>query len=661
MPRTAHLPTDTVESDRTKPQIEMLLIELSARFIRIPDDQVACEIERAQRAICHSLGFDRSSLWQECPDDRDAFIMTHLYQRSTMPATPMRPDARFYFPWTLGQLRQGKTVVIAGLDDLPADAARDAEMFRRYGTAAVVVVPLPIGNSELAALTFATDRERAGWPEEVVKMLKLVAEVVGSAIARERSDRRQRENEQRLRAIIETATDGIVVIDEGGSIESINPAAVRMFGYEAEDVIDRNVSMLMPEPYRTDHDGYLESYLKTGEKRIIGAGRELVGRRRDGSEFPMELAVSETVLDTGRRVFTGIMRDITARKQAEEDLRHSLDEAQRLRDQLGQHNVNLKEEVKLLKGHGRIVGQSQSLKSVLGQVEQVAPTRSTVLLLGETGTGKELIASAIHEGSPRRDHPMVRVNCSAIPTTLIESELFGREKGAYTDAQSRQIGRFEQANESTLFLDEIGDLASEMQVKLLRVLEERHIQRLGGSTAIPIDVRIIAATNVDLEKAVAERRFREDLYYRMNVFPIRIPPLRERPDDILPLLHGFVEEFGRILRKRVESVADESVKALTRYDWPGNVRELRNLVERAMILADGPELRIDVPGLHASASRERVTLHDAERDHIVRMLERAGWRVRGRNGAADLLDVKPTTLESRMARLGITRPERVSP
>jgi transcriptional regulator with GAF, ATPase, and Fis domain len=288
-------------------------------------------------------------------------------------------------------------------------------------------------------------------------------------------------------------------------------------------------------------------------------------------------------------------------------------------------------------------------------VEQVAPTGSTVLLLGETGTGKELVATAIHELSPRRDHPMVRVNCSAIPTSLIESELFGREKGAYTGALSKQVGRFELANGSTLFLDEIGDLPTDVQVKLLRVLQEKQIERLGSPRSVPVDVRIITATNHDLEKAVRDGRFREDLYYRLNVFPITVPPLRERREDIPPLVSALVNEFATALGKSIESIAKESMDALQRYHWPGNVRELRNVIERAMIVAKAPKLWIEPPGKAAAALAPRLTMKEVDREHIYHVLEMTDWRVRGKNGAAEMLGVKPTTLESRMARLGIQR------
>ena len=303
-----------------------------------------------------------------------------------------------------------------------------------------------------------------------------------------------------------------------------------------------------------------------------------------------------------------------------------------------------------------IVGQSAAMRRVVEQIQQVAETDSTALLLGETGTGKELLAGQIHERSARRSRSMVRVNCGAIPATLIESELFGREKGAYTGALSRQIGRFELADRSTLFLDEIGDLPAEVQVKLLRVLEEREIERLGSPRPIRIDTRIIAATHRNLEQKIAEGTFREDLYYRLNVFPIHVPPLRERVEDIPLLVARFVSDFSKSFGKRIDAIDETSMAALRQYSWPGNVRELRNVVERAMILATTRVLAIPVPQSVVPTQARSARLTDVERDHIRTVLESTGWRIRGTSGAADRLGLRPTTLETRMAKLGLRRP-----
>ena len=287
-------------------------------------------------------------------------------------------------------------------------------------------------------------------------------------------------------------------------------------------------------------------------------------------------------------------------------------------------------------------------------------TNSTVLLQGETGTGKEVLAELIHNSSGRKDRPMVKVSCAALPASLIEAELFGREKGAYTGAPARQSGRFEIADQSTIFLDEVGELPLELQSKLLRVLQDGRFERLGAARTIEVDVRVIAATNRDLAQAVGEGRFREDLYYRLNVFPIVVPPLRERRADIPLLAWEFVQEFSVAMGKPIERIADASMVALQAYPWPGNVRELRNLIERAMILARGPTLHIALgrSPLRAPPNAPTGTLEEAERAHIVQALERVGWRIRGPGGAAEVLCMKPTTLESRMKKLGVQRPGR---
>jgi transcriptional regulator with GAF, ATPase, and Fis domain len=345
-----------------------------------------------------------------------------------------------------------------------------------------------------------------------------------------------------------------------------------------------------------------------------------------------------------------------ARKRSEEKLRAATEEIKSLKERLEQENAYLRQvvEVKLPSG---LATRSARFKSVIEEVGQVAPTNSTVLLLGETGSGKEVLAQAIHEASGRRDRPMVKVNCAALPAALVESELFGREKGAFTGAIARQAGRFEIADGSTIFLDEVGELPVELQPKLLRVLQEGEFERLGGSRTIKVDVRVIAATNRPLAQAVSEGRFRQDLYYRLDVFPIQIPPLRERREDIPLLTWTFVKEFSKSMGKPIDEIADESMEALQSYPWPGNIRELRNVVERAMILAREPTLRIKVnptstfqsPAVKSTGG----TLEEAERAHIVQTLERCGWRIRGTHGAATLLDIKPTTLESRMKKLGI--------
>ena len=334
-----------------------------------------------------------------------------------------------------------------------------------------------------------------------------------------------------------------------------------------------------------------------------------------------------------------------------------------LKNKLADEKLYLEEEIRTEYTFEEIVGESAALKRVLGQAATVAATDSTVLVLGETGTGKEVIARAIHDLSLRRERTFVKVNCAAIPTGLLESELFGHEKGAFTGAIAQKMGRFELAHRGTLFLDEVGDIPLELQPKLLRVLQEREFERLGGNRTLHVDVRVVAATNRDLTQMVGDRLFRSDLYYRLNVFPIVVPPLRERVEDIPLLVRYFAQKHARRMDRHIESIPAEEMEALTRYHWPGNVRELENLIERAVILSRGPTLRVPLPEDRPCGEAPAaipVTLEAAERDHILRTLRETNWVIAGPHGAAVRLGMKRTTLQSRMAKLGISRPGRIA-
>jgi len=306
-----------------------------------------------------------------------------------------------------------------------------------------------------------------------------------------------------------------------------------------------------------------------------------------------------------------------------------------------------------------IVGESDALRYVMFRVDQVATTDATVLLCGETGTGKELLARAIHRRSPRRGRPFVVVNCAAMPATLMESELFGRERGAFTGAHTSQVGRFELATRGTIFLDEIGELPLEVQPKLLRVLQEGQVERLGNPRTVDVDVRVIAATNRDLSEEVREGRFRRDLYYRLNVFPITLPTLRQRRGDIPLLVWHLIDRLGRVLRRKIDTIPDDVMEALCAHDWPGNIRELENVLQRALIVSRGGTLSLSEawqPGLETVMTGNSATLVDVERRHIMRVLDDVRWRIEGGGGAAQVLGMKPSTLRSRMLKLGVSRP-----
>ncbi len=354
------------------------------------------------------------------------------------------------------------------------------------------------------------------------------------------------------------------------------------------------------------------------------------------------------------QLMADIFANALARQQSEQALRRALDDVTRLKQQLEAENAYLREAAQVQPSD--IVGHSAALKQVVSQADRVAPTDTAVLLLGETGTGKGVLAQLIHRRSRRQDRAMVTLNCAALPPTLIEAELFGREKGAYTGALTRQAGRFELAHGSTIFLDEIAELPLELQVKLLRVLEDGQMERIGSTKTLTVDARVIAATNRDLAKLVAQGAFREDLYYRLHVFPIAVPPLRERREDIPLLAWTFAKQFGKALGKPVERIPQETMETLRYYPWPGNIRELRNVIERAVILSEGSTLRVALGPVTSPHAGAPTTLADAERTQILAALHQTGWRIRGADGAATLLGLKPTTLESRIKKLGLERP-----
>jgi len=394
-----------------------------------------------------------------------------------------------------------------------------------------------------------------------------------------------------------------------------------------------------------------------GTKSGVGVPLEFDGSGVD--VFAMDKVQTEHVwpkdiIDQSKAIGKVILSAMR-RSEAEDELQGSYDEIKQLKDRLEQENIYLRKEIEITYRHDEIVGDSDVIKSVLSQAEMVANQDTSVLILGETGTGKELLAHAIHNMSPRKDRAMIKVNCAALPSTLIESELFGREKGAFTGALSKQIGRFEAADGSTIFLDEIGDLPLDLQAKLLRVLHEGEFERLGSTQTVSVDVRVIAATNHDLGQAMREGRFRQDLFYRLNVFPITVPPLMERREDIPLLVWVFVKEIGEGMGRSIEKISKKTMDMLQEYPWPGNVRELRNVIERAIILSTRSTLIIDRLESKDPTQITNRTLEEIERNHIVDVLESAQWRVYGKNGAAEILGLKPSTLQHRMKKLDIKK------
>jgi len=466
---------------------------------------------------------------------------------------------------------------------------------------------------------------------------------------------RIRDSERKFKLLFGRVFDAILIIDKDTlSIVDVNEAACDLLGYTREQISDLSLRDLIPDGDLQKVRSTLDRAFDTGSGYMEESTLVSKSGRRIEAEAGLVLC---RIAD--RSYVMGSFRDVTERKRAEEALRNALAEVEQLRNRLQAENIYLQEEIKSEHDFDQIVGRSERLKEVLLRAEQVASTDSAVLILGETGTGKELLARAIHSISARKDRPLVKVDCATLPGSLIESELFGHEKGAFTGAVSRKLGRFELADGGTVFLDEIGDLPLGLQTKLLRVLQEGEFERLGNPKTLKVDVRIIAATNRDLEKAVERGRFREDLYYRLNVFPITIPPLRERNGDIPLFVNHFVLKYTKKTGKRIEVIPQGVMNALEEYHWPGNVRELENVTERSVITSPGNQLELGdwLSKNFLSFSRSRVsTLQEAERELILKTLQSTGWRVSGDKGAARILGMNPKTLESRMRKLEIMRP-----
>jgi formate hydrogenlyase transcriptional activator len=480
-------------------------------------------------------------------------------------------------------------------------------------------------------------------------------------------------SETRYRRLFETAQDGILILDaETGRISDVNPFLVEMLGYSYEEFLGKQLWEIGPFQ---NIEAAKAVFLQLQGKGYVRY-KDLPLETKKGRSIAVEF-VSNVYRVNDRKVIQCNIRDITEQKviadalqeahnelerRVEErtvELRTALSEIKTMKDQLEAENIYFRQEIKMKHQFDHILGQSDGLKYVLYRAEQVAPTNTTVLILGETGTGKELIAAAIHNLSPRKDRSLITVNCAALPANLIESELFGREKGAFTGADTRQVGRFEVAHGSTLCLDEIGELPLEVQAKLLRAIQHNEFERLGSSHTIKVDARIVATTNRNLEEEVRKGRFRQDLYYRLNVFPITVPPLRQRKEDIPLLVQAFIERYARKLGKQITSIPKETMKALQDYPWPGNVRELESVLERAVILCPGPvlqladKLEISSPPLLSTVR----TLEEMERSQILKTLSETRWRIEGKDGAAAILGLHPSTLRARMHKLGILRPE----
>jgi formate hydrogenlyase transcriptional activator len=580
--------------------------------------------------------------------------------------TPDRQAFRTLALWARGALRDNLTVPLAGTpcetvlngevshhpENLQALFPRDTVLVE-WGAVSYCGVPL-VDRSGIVTGHLAIIDDKPMWDgPRGVAIMRIFAARARAELERVRVEQDLRASERRFRDLYEEAPIAYIYEDTESRFVSANRAAMKLLGLKPEEVRGTlGLSLVAPTPETQERVHRAIEAIQRGEER---ACIELELRRKDDGR-PVWVQWWSKPEPDGKYTRTMLV-DITDRVLAEQE-----------RNRLRQQNLYLQEEIKSEYNFEEVIGGSPALRDVLAKVQQVAPTDSTVLILGETGTGKELIARAVHNFSRRKDKPLIKVNCSALPTGLVESELFGHEKGAFTGATEKRTGRFELADGGTIFLDEVGELPPEVQVKLLRVLQEREFERVGGAKTLRVDVRVIAATNRDLVQAVTVGKFRQDLFYRLNVFPVQLPPLRERAEDTPLLVHYFVERYAAKIGRAITRVPQEAIQRLMAYPWPGNVRELENVIERAVILSPGPELTVapellpvlpiapvPAPASTRIPTADPAALHEVERQHIVAVLKRTSWRIDGPQGAARLLNIHPSTLRSRMQKLGIRR------
>jgi PAS domain S-box-containing protein len=639
-------------------RFETLITDLSARFVNIVPDQVDREIERALEQVLEFFQVDRCGLLGISPDRKRVHV-TQVACAEGIERVSGDIDLAILFPWTYERVvLQGKPVPIARMEELPESAGQDKSSCTAMGIRSYMNIPISFEGRVSSLIVLNAVRGERSWPEEFVPRLRLLGEILVNAQKRWNADAALRKSEERFRHVAENVSDFVWEVDAKGLYRYTSPAVEKILGYTPDDLIGK---MHFYDLFAPD----IREELKAAAFNVFAVKASFrsfpnPNVRKDGKIVHLETSGVPVLDEAGNLVgYRGSDTDVTERKRMEEQLQARLQEIEQLKRKIEKENLYLREEASLLFEHGDIVGESAAMKTVLAQAEQVARTDSTVLLSGETGTGKELLAREIHNLSSRKDRPLVTVNCASLPPTLIESELFGREKGAYTGAMTRMAGRFEVADGSTIFLDEIAELPLDLQSKLLRVIEEGAFERLGSTKTIHVNVRIIAATNRDLSKEVQQGAFREDLFYRLNVFPIIIPPLRERTEDIPLLVWAFVRHLEKKMGKQINTIPRRGMESLQRYSWPGNVRELRNVIEHAMIVTRDKTLNLRAPAAVSVAEKAEdngLELEAAERRHILTVLQRSGWRINGAGGAAEALGLKRTTLQSKMKKLGIERP-----
>ncbi len=683
-------------------EFEQVITSIATRLAQAKPEHLKVTIDTTLETLGLFLCTERAFLAQFSEDGN------HLYFSNLWAAEDITPDSGMFemdiasIPWVAQQIHNNR-IIYAGpeLEGLPPEAEELRERLIQDGINSGVVVPIQVEGHSIGMLGLDTLNQPRDYEQPIIDRLRLVADMIGTTLHRIRAQEildQQLLFEDLISRLSATfihikaaEIDKRIEIGLQLIVEFMDMERAHLFQFDSEQnkliqthAFTTTVTNVAPKTLQKNkYPWFFEKLLNrepisfsTLDNLPKDAGAEREYLQQQGIQSVMVLPLVAAGVTHGClslasltkeckwpgkllqqfSLLAEVLSNALLRKLADEKIGRSLSEVQLMKERLEQENVYLREEMQVNTSHEGIVGESAAINSVKAAINQVAPSDATVLITGETGTGKELVTHAIHNSSQRNKDSLIKLNCAALPPSLIEAELFGREKGAYTGALTRQAGRFELADGGTLFLDEIGDMPLELQGKLLRVLQEGEFERLGGVQVLKTDVRVIAATNKDLTQAVAEGRFREDLYYRLNVFPIEVPPLRTRAEDIPLLVWHFVQELSKGMGKTITHLSKSTMNELQHYPWPGNVRELKNVIERALIVCNSETLHIKLTTDNAPAPADSLTLDEVNRNHILSVLEKTGWRVRGRNGAAQFLAVNPQTLDSRMKKLGIKRP-----
>lgn len=586
------------------------------------------------------------------PISKSRILYNNLYSKSINLST-LYKDADNTFSFFYKKIINNEIINISHKNKLPAEAINERKLFEENGIVSFLFIPyLPV-NKRLYGI-ICTEKKEVNWSKSLITELFIFSRYIVFQIEKNHNLKELKESESKFKTVADYTYDLECWRNTAGSFEYISPSSKRITGYSNKEFYER--PELMNEIIYPDDLPKWEKYLEVllhGDKlfeielRIIKKDGGICWICHNGQQM-----LDENGNFIGWRTSS---RDITDRKVIEDNLEKAFEEIKKLKNKLQDENIFLKDSIIATHEFASITTDNQAMLEILKQVKQVAKADSIVLINGETGTGKELIAQAIHDRSNRNKNLMVTINCAAIPAALIESELFGRERGAYTGAITRQIGRFEMANNSTIFLDEVGDLPLETQAKLLRIIQFGEYQMLGSPKTRKVNVRIVAATNRKITDLIEEGLFRSDLYFRLNVFPIFLPPLRDRKEDIPLLVWEFVREFSKKMGKRIDRISNKNMEKLVAYNWPGNLRELRNIVEYSIILTESKTLNIQFHDRHETIKTSGVTLEEVEREHIHQTLKKTNWLISGKNGAAKLLDLKESTLRFRMKKLGIVK------